>query len=160
FLKRPLLARLREHGVNLQFTRLRLRFHRGIVAENVRFGEVGNNPAGPTLIIKEVQLELDHAALARFDFNVESLILHDRELLWPLNETNEPPLQLAITNIQTQVRFLPGDKWELGHLTAGFAGAKLQASGIVTNAYAMRDWKIFQPGAAATPGAALQHLRN
>ena len=44
FLKTRLIATLRERGVDLQFTRMRLRFDRGIVAENVRLG--GAQPEG------------------------------------------------------------------------------------------------------------------
>jgi hypothetical protein len=38
FAKQPLLENLRARGLDLQFSRLRLRWHYGIVAENVRFG--------------------------------------------------------------------------------------------------------------------------
>jgi len=51
FVKRPLLQRLREHGIELQFSRLRLRWYQGIVAENVRFGRAGD-PLTPELTLK------------------------------------------------------------------------------------------------------------
>ena len=38
FLKTRLIATLHERGVDLEFSRMRLRFSRGIVAENVRLG--------------------------------------------------------------------------------------------------------------------------
>src|SRR6476469_9464204 len=40
FVKKPLLEKLRASGVDLQFSRLRLRWPQGIVAEGVRFGQV------------------------------------------------------------------------------------------------------------------------
>ena len=45
FLKRPLVQTLREHGVELEFSRLRLRISRGLVADNVRIGAGGARPA-------------------------------------------------------------------------------------------------------------------
>src|SRR5439155_7621599 len=70
--------------------------------------------------------------------------------------TNRPPRQILVENIQTDLRLLPDDQWELDHFTAGFAGAKIQLSGNVTNASAVRDWRFFstqQP----VPAEALQN---
>src|SRR5438876_268610 len=72
FLKRPLLARLREHGIELQFTRLRFHWNRGVVAENVRFGTTGVQSNAPNFSANEVELRLDHGALAHFHFLVDS----------------------------------------------------------------------------------------
>src|SRR5882724_12785990 len=63
FVKKPLLEKLRARGLDLQFTRLRLRFPHGIVADNVSFGQVGAN-SSPTFTLKEIQVRLDYAALA------------------------------------------------------------------------------------------------
>src|SRR5437867_270216 len=57
FVKKPLLARLRERGVELQFSRLRLRWYQGIVADNVRFGRA-DEPTSPQLTVSEVQVHL------------------------------------------------------------------------------------------------------
>src|SRR5689334_9308314 len=54
FVKNPLLEKLRARGVYLQFTRLRLRFPHGLVADNVLFGSATNS-ASPALGVKEVQ---------------------------------------------------------------------------------------------------------
>src|SRR5271170_3818127 len=62
FLKTRLVATLRERGVELEFTRMRLRFERGIVAENVRIGGA-ENVASPVLTLAEVQMQLDFRAL-------------------------------------------------------------------------------------------------
>lgn len=148
FLKRPLLARLHERGVDLQFTRLRLRWHRGIVAENVRFGQA-EEPLGPQFSIKEVQLKLDHSALKKFRLNVDGLVLRDGRLVWPVGETNGPGRELTANGIQARLRLLPGDKWWLEDFQAGFAGVKLQLSGALTNASLLRDWKMFRATARA-----------
>src|SRR5881396_2274951 len=69
FVKKPLLEKLRARGVDLQFSRLRLRWDEGIVAENVRFGRA-DEPLGPHLTLAEVQVQLNHQALRRFRLEV------------------------------------------------------------------------------------------
>jgi hypothetical protein len=160
FLKRPLLQKLHARGVDLQFSRLRLRWYRGIVAENVRFGRVETGATNPQLSLDEVQVRFNHEALKQFKLSVDSLILNGGRLLWTLRESNQPTKELAITNIQTQLRFLPKDLWELDRLNASFAGASLQFSGAITNASLIRDWKIFHPQAAQQPGRLQENLRR
>jgi len=144
-----LLEKLRARGLDLQFSRLRLSWYHGIVAENVRF-ERADEPLSPHLTLAEVRLRFNHAALARLQFQIDSLMLRQGRLVWPLAETNQAPRQLAVENIQTDLRFLPGDQWALDHFTAGFAGAKIQLSGLVTNASAFGERKFLQ-AQRATP---------
>ena len=143
FLKRPILKKLQARGLDLEFSRVRWRWHRGFVAEKVQFGRARREAEGPRLLVEEVELKLNHAALLRFSLNVDSVILRGGELVWPVQATNEPPLSLAMTNIQTQLSLRPGDQWDLDHFTAAFAGGKLQFSGSISNASAIREWKMF-----------------
>src|ERR1017187_5709278 len=159
FAKKPLLEKLRARGLDLQFSRLRVSWYHGIVAENVRF-ERADEPLSPHLTLAEVRLRFNHAALARLQFQIDSLMLRQGRLVWPLAETNQAPRQLAVENIQTDLRFLPGDQWALDHFTAGFAGAKIQLSGTVTNASAFREWKVLQAGQAAPNNAWQNRLRQ
>jgi AsmA-like C-terminal region len=158
FLKRSLLDNLHARGVDLQFTRLRLRYYRGIVAENVRFGRADVPTNSPSLSAAEVEVKLNHAALRRFQFAVDGLIIREGKFTWPLAETNQPPRKLSVDKIQTQVRFLPNDLVQLDHFIASFAGAAVQLSGSVTNASAVRDWKIFQAQPQAQPVRVQEHL--
>ena len=66
FVKKPLLQKLRERGVDLQFSRLRLRWE-GIVAENVRFNST-DEPLSPEFKLAQVQVQLNHKALSKFQF--------------------------------------------------------------------------------------------
>src|SRR5512138_1896273 len=52
-LKKPLLAELHSRGIDLQFSRLRLHWYDGIVADQVRFGRAAE-PAGPEFTAREV----------------------------------------------------------------------------------------------------------
>ncbi len=127
FVKNPLLDKLRASGLDLQFSRLRLTWYRGIVAENVRFGRA-DDPSSPQLTVAEALLQLDHHALARLQFRIDSLVLRRGRLVWPILETNRPPRQLSVTNIQTQLHLLPNDEWALDKFAAGFAGASIHLS--------------------------------
>src|SRR5215813_6967169 len=58
FAKRPLLQKLHDRGLDLQFSRLRLRWYQGIVADNARF-ERADAPPGPQLTVGEIQVLLN-----------------------------------------------------------------------------------------------------
>jgi hypothetical protein len=159
FLKRPLLKKLHERGLDLQFSRMLWHLNRGFVAEDVRFEPAEAGTSNPRLTIKEVELKVDHSALLKLQLVVNSLILHSGKLVWPAGETNGRPVELSLTNIQAQLRFLPGDQWELDHFTAAFGGGRLHFSGSVTNASSVRDWKLFQ-GGGRPPELAQRRLRE
>ena len=62
FIKRPLVSKLREHGVALEFARLRWHWGEGIVAHHVSFGSM-DEPAAPQLLAEQVQIKLNASAL-------------------------------------------------------------------------------------------------
>ncbi len=159
FVQRPLLEKLRARGLDLQFSRLRLRWYQGIVAENVKFWRT-DEPLSPELTLAEVGLSLNPRALAKLQFQVDSLTLHKGRLIWPLGETNGRPRQLTLDNIQTRLRLLPDDQWLLDDFSAAFAGAKIQLSGMVTNASAVRQWKFLTAQETLPAGTLQNRLRQ
>lgn len=159
FVKGPLLQKLRARGVDLEFRRLRWRWDHGIVAENVHFGGP-NASISPTLTLNEVEVQLDYPALARLQLQVDSLVLLEGCLTVPLAGTNAAPRELSLAGIQTELRFLPGDIWELDRFRAHFAGGDIRLAGTLTNASAVRQWRWLQPGVSAKPGAWQQRLRQ
>jgi hypothetical protein len=158
FVKRPILEKLRARGLDLQFSRLRLRFYQGMVADNVRFGRL-DDPLSPRLTLGELQVGLNYRALTRFQFQIDSVILRQGRLLLPLGLTNGLPRQLSVEKIGSELRFLPHDLWALDNFKAAFAGAEIRLSGIVTNASAVRDLKLFQSGHPVSHPVALWQNR-
>jgi hypothetical protein len=138
FLKTRLVAAVRERGIQLQFSRMRLRFSRGLVAENVRLGGA-QTPGNPSLTLADAQLQLDYRALLHRRLQVDGLTLRQGKFLWPVSPTN--PLRLD--NIQTDLRFQTNDTWSLDNFQADFAGAKLMLSGDVAHAPEILGWKMF-----------------
>ncbi len=159
-LKGPLIKQLHERGVDLQFSRLRLRWYRGLVAEDVHFGTAHRDVSAPEISIQTVEVKLNHAALAKFHLQVDSLVLNNGRLNWLVSEPDQPQQQLTAENIQTQLRLLPNDQWELDHFSAEFAGTQLRFSGSLTNASSLRDWKIFHTTHGPQPEATRQRLRE
>jgi hypothetical protein len=155
FIKQPLLERLRARGLELQFSRLRLSFYRGLLAENVRFGQA-REPRGGHLTAGELKVQVDPWALAKLQLQVEALSIRKGRLAWPVPADLQPDRELSIEGIQTDLRFLPNDQWALDHFTAHVAGAQLQLSGTVTNASAVRDWKVLHSAEPAQKAASLQ----
>src|SRR5882724_9690667 len=104
FLKTRLVATLHGRGIELEFSRLRLRFGRGIVAENVRIGgaQVSGNPS---LTLAEAQLQLDYHALLRRRLQVDGFVLREGKLLWPVSPANE----LTLDNIAADLRLQTND---------------------------------------------------
>jgi len=159
FLKNPLIEKVRARGISLEFSRLRLRFYQGLVADNVRFGRAGER-FGPQLTAAEVGLELNTRSLLRLRPQVDGLWLRQGRLLWPIVDTNQPARVLSIDNIYARLRFLPGDQWVLDDLTANFAGARFQFSGSVAHASAIRDWNFLRAEQPARPGELQDRLRE
>ena len=152
FLKQPLLEKLRARGLDLEITRLRLRWYRGIVAENVRWGHAD----GPGLALKEVELRLNRRALAGLQLQVDSLALNQGRFVWPIARTNEAPGALTVDDLSAQLRFLPNDVWTLDNLHAGLAGVRFELAGAITNASAIRDWPFLRARQPATSGGVWQ----
>ncbi len=142
FAKTRLVAALREHGVELEFSRMRVRFVRGLVAENVRIGD-SKTPGNPSLAADELQLKLDFSAFLHRRLQVDGVILRQGKLIWPLTETNGTTLSFVLNNIQTTLRFQTNDTWSLDNFQADFAGAKFSFSGDIAHAPELRNWEIF-----------------
>jgi hypothetical protein len=157
FLKDPLLQKLHSRGLDLKFSRLRWRLIRGLVAEEVLFAGAPES-AGPTLALKEMEVQLDYAALARLQLQVHSLLLRDGRLRLPLADTNAPGRELMFTGIETELQLLPDDVWKLDRFRARFAGGDIQLAGCITNASAIRDWTWLWPSPQAPPGRFLRRL--
>jgi hypothetical protein len=159
FIKNPLLEKLHARGLDLHFTRLRWRPVQGIVAENVFFGRT-NDVASPRLTLKQVQVRLDYAALFQRQFQVQSLALREGRLSWPVLSSNRPPREILVENIESELQLLTNDVWELDNLQAQFAGAKIQLTGVLTNASVVREWKWIHGAQPAPPGTLQNRLRR
>jgi hypothetical protein len=141
FIKDPLVSELRLRGVDLRFTRMRLVWYRGIVAENIQFGRPGETN-GPRASATEAEVHLRMRPLLRRQIDVEGVALRGGRVLIPIWGTNDTPQELVIQKLNGELKFLPGDQWNLSQFQAETFGVKLRLDGTVTNASAIRSWKI------------------
>ena len=155
FLKSRLVATLHERGVELEFSRMRLRFIRGFVAENVRLGET-KKTGQPALTASEVQLRLDYDALLHRRLQVDGIVLRNGRFSLPLSPTNS----LTLLNLQTELRFQANDIWSLDHFRADFAGVKITLSGSIAHPLEAGNWKMFSTPPGGDRGAAAHSLQE
>ena len=141
FVKRPIISKLRERGMALDFSVLRLHWSRGFVASQVTFGSM-DFPAVPHLTAKEVEFHFHLRALITGKVQVDSITLRDGKLEWTLTQTNAPDRTLTIEKIESSLRMLPDDSWMLDDLRGQFAGANFFLSVSLLNASAVKDWKF------------------
>src|SRR5919109_242413 len=156
FLKARLVAELRSRGIDLQFSRLRWRWFQGLVAESVQVGGT-KRAESPVLSVAEVAVKLDPPQLRKFRFRVASLGLRHGRLTVPLSSADEPTPPLIVNDIMTELRLLPNDRWELEHFHASCLGARLNVTGTLTNASAIRQWRA-KTSTQPTPGRWRQHF--
>lgn len=140
FAKGPILAQLRDRGVELEFGRMRFRIGRGIVAEQVNLGRVGQRMA-EQFYADQVLLKFSNSSLLRFRPDVESLRLSAGRLVYPLALTNEAAIKIVIENLQASLRLVDTNNWVLDHLSGRVSGAEFSASGSVTNVSVWRRRK-------------------
>jgi hypothetical protein len=147
--RRRLVEELRTRGLDLEFSRLRLRLHGGLVADNLRFGQTAP-VGGPTFIARQASVLMNLDALRHLRLQVDGLDLREGRLEWP---TNDPEAHLELLNVegvQAALRLGPGDEWNLQDFRARFAGVAFTVSATITNASSARDWLAShktQPGA-------------
>jgi hypothetical protein len=154
FVKRPLLDALRRHGIELQFSRLRLNFVHGLVADNVHIG--GEAPDLPSLAVQEIHLQINYPALLHRQFELNGIVLRQGQFTLPVSATNELPCVLTLDHIQTELRFETNDTWSLDNFQANFAGARFVLSGELLHAQQVTNWQMFQHRKTAAPGVQMQ----
>ncbi len=156
FLKTRLIAALHERGVQLEFSRMRWRLVHGLICDNVRIG-AAQEAAGPVLTASEVQLRLDYPdLLLHRRLSVKGLVLRQGAFEYPLTATNV----LALTNLQTELRFERDDTWALDQFHAGLAGATVTLGGQIAHAPEFKNWKMFAAAGNADRGNAEASLKN
>lgn len=159
FVQQPLLSSLRARGLNLEMTHLRVSWHRGLVANQLRL-QGTTNAALPSFAARSADLRLNLSALLHRRLEVSGIELRQGNLTWDLSTPEQPDQRLAITNINATLRFLPGDEWSLDRFEAGLREARFTVNGSLTNATALRDWPIFRGGTKQPPQAFLTQLRR
>src|ERR1041385_532475 len=89
WLNRRIEDQFRARGWDVQYSRLRLRWYRGIVAENLQLAR-SRQVRAPPLFLQNAEFRLNWKAFRHFDLEANSVNLRGGRLIWPLPGTNQP----------------------------------------------------------------------
>ena len=144
WLERRVVDQFRANGWELQFSRLRLRWYHGIVAEDLQLRRT-NTFNGPHLFLRAAEFQLNWKALRHLDLEARGVMLAGGSFRWPLPGTNQPQRTLALDDVGGDLLFKQNDEWELRFLEANLRGVHVRFRGDITNASLIRDWKLPEP---------------
>jgi hypothetical protein len=149
WVQRRVEEQFRASGWELQFSRLRLHWYHGVVAEDLQLQRT-NAPHGPHLFLQTAEFRLKGRALRHLRLEADSVMLSGGRLRWELPGTNQPRRTLALDELGGELFFRPGDTWELRFLETRFLGMQTRLRGDLTNASLVREWKL--PVRPSRPG--------
>ena len=154
WLETRVIEQFRDLGWDVSFSRLRLRWYHGIVAEDLQLQRT-NTLNGPHLFIRVAEFRLNSKALQHLDLEADSVLLRGATLRWPLPGTNRPPRTFALDDAGGELLFHAGDRWELKYLEGALRGIHVSFRGDITNASTIREWKLptQPPKPGVGPGA-------
>jgi|GEM_PF-663030 len=157
FLRLQLVDELARRGIVANFRSLHFQWFRGLVAEDLRVAWGGTNNPGVSIQIAEADLDVAPPLAWR---NRSSLLrgfsIRRGSVSLPLLVSNEPPINLRLDDISAQIRFRPGDHWEIPRLAARLEGLQFELSADITNTAALRRPR---PRPTADPGERERTLR-
>lgn len=141
FAKQKIVEALRAEGWEAEFSRVRLRWSRGIVADDVHLRRT-NTTEGPHLFVRQAECGLNFRALKTFAIDVRSFKMRGGRIIWLLhrNGAAEPPFTL--NDATGELYFNPNDSWELRSLTGELLGARVHFSGTLANGSLVREWRV------------------
>jgi hypothetical protein len=158
FLQRPLLAELRAHGVDIELRRIRFRWFRGLVADDVSFGHENTN-ASITFRARSADLNFAWLKLLRREVELNRVAVHHGEIILKSGYA-QPSQGIAVSDIESVFTLHSGDRWVLEDFRAAVAGADFIMSAEIFNATAIRDWDWFQHPTVAPRGSMRSRLKQ
>ena len=141
WLERRVEDQFRANGWEIKFSKLRLRWYRGVVAEGLHLQRT-NALAGPSLFLQTAEFRLNWRALRDRTLETDGVMLKGGRFLWPLPSTNRPQRTLVLEDVAGELLFKPNDIWELKFIEATVLNTHVRFRGDITNASLIRDWKL------------------
>lgn len=137
-LKNRLLETLRQRGVAMEFERIRFRATRGIVAEQVTLGRLGDL-GGEQFSAKEVQLALDWGQVLALKPEVRGLQIREGSVSIPLIESNRVASRFNLHGVEARIRLEGAERWVVEDLRAATEVGSFRASGVLEHPTALRS---------------------
>ena len=95
FVKKRVVAQLRAKGWEVEFSRLRLRWYRGLVAEDLQMRRANNQP-GPLLFLESAECRFNRDAYRHLKLEVTTVLLSGGRVAVPFARTNQPQTWLQL----------------------------------------------------------------
>jgi hypothetical protein len=153
FVKERMMQELRAHGWEGEFSRVRLRWDRGIVADDVHLRRA-TNLHGPHLFVQEAECGLNFGALKDFRLEVRSFKMTNARIIWLLARGREAQPPFTLNNAAAELSFERNDTWDLRFLDGELLGTRVHLTGRIANGSLIRDWRAGQkrrPGPRRDP---------
>lgn len=147
-LKNRLLETLRQRGVAMEFERIRFRATRGIVAEQVTLGRLGDL-GGEQFSAQEVQLALDWKKVLALKPEVRGLQIREGSVSIPLIESNRVASRFNLHGVEARIRLEGTERWVVEDLRAATEVGSFRASGILEHPTALRSAPDSMPAQAS-----------
>jgi hypothetical protein len=159
FAKQRLIRQLRANGWEADFSRVRLRWYHGIVADDLHLRRT-NRFAGPNLFVPHAECGLNFGAFVKLKLDVNSLKVNGARVVWPVAQPGQRQPPFTLNDAAAELYFHSNDEWELRVLRAELLGARVHFSGTVTNGSLIRDWRFGEkrPGPRRDPVAVWEEI--
>jgi hypothetical protein len=141
FVKDRLVRQLRAKGWDVEFSRIRLRWYRGIVADDVHLRRT-NTVNGPNLFVSRAECGLNFTAFTQLKLDVKSFKMNDARLIWPATRSGRSQPAFTLNHLAGELDVKRNDEWELRFLDGELLGAHVHFTGTATNGSLIRDWRF------------------
>jgi len=139
FLKRPLLARMRERGFEAQFTSAKLGWGPAVIIENASFRRP-DQPLSPRLSAAQTHVLLNWTELLHRRLKVDGFRVQQGKLQVPASGVIGD--FLSLDHVSLNLALLTNDTIQLTGGSATFHGMQISVEGTVTHFSEMRDWSF------------------
>src|SRR5688572_31933073 len=145
---------LRGRGIRLEFTKVRLKGFRHIVARDVRLKSLSSTNS-PSFTVSEAEFLVDFNELKQGNFTLSGVRLVAGTLLLPAGPGTDRSLTLS--NLTADILLLPGDAFQIANLSAQTLGGRATLSGEIKR---FSKFRFASSGKSADPARWQRPLRQ
>ena len=141
FAKQRVVEYLRAKGWEAEFSRLRLRWSRGIVADDVHVRRT-NDLRGPHLFVRQAECGIDWTGWRKLKVDVRSFKIREGRIVWLLHKGGEAHPPFVLNKATGELYFERNDEWDLRFLNGELLGTQVHFTGKIANGSLIREWRV------------------
>ena len=124
-------AELAQQNLLVEIDRVHLRGFRDLVATGMRIHASIEKGQNAEITLPHAELLLEQAGL--LEFSIRGLRVENGRVALPVQYADAPSRFFVVSNITTELRFLPGDVWSFPEFSASALGMRAYATAALTN---------------------------